>query len=139
MSTFVSLGSRIFIIILLTWACVHPYAIFTLLFSPDSIVNSVELQTYEGVLSILIPVLLVIPFISTIIKISKHAKLEEILKLEEIRRSGLSEEEVKLLQENEPRQQLKKLNLHGIKMLQLIKRVKRHKMLHLDKILNFYI
>ena len=43
--------------------------------------------------------LLVIPFISTIIKISKHAKLQEILKLEEIRRSGLTEEELRLLQE----------------------------------------
>ncbi len=96
-STFVSLGTRILVIILLTWACVHPYAIFSVI-SPDSIVNSVELQTYEGVLSILIPVLLVIPFISTIIKISKHAKLEEILKLEEIRRSGLTEEELAELQ-----------------------------------------
>lgn len=97
-STFVNLGSRILIIVLLTWACVHPYFIFNLI-SPDAIAKSVELQTYEGVLSILIPFLLVIPFISTIIKVSKHAKLEEILKLEEIRRSGLSEEELKLLQE----------------------------------------
>jgi hypothetical protein len=97
-STFVSLGSRIIIIVLLTWACVHPYFIFNLI-SPDSIANSVELQTYEAVLSVLIPVLLVIPFISTIIKISKHAKLQEILKLEEIRRSGLTEEELRLLQE----------------------------------------
>jgi len=97
-STFVNLGTRIIVIVLLTWACVHPYFIFSLI-SPPAIVNSVEIQTYEGVLSILIPVLLVIPFISTIIKISKHAKLEEILKLEEIRRSGLSEEELKLLQE----------------------------------------
>jgi len=96
-STFVSLGSRIGIIVLLTWACVHPYAIFSLI-SPDSIANSVELQTYEAVLSILIPFLLVIPFISTIIKISKHAKLEEMLKLEEIRRSGLTEEELAALQ-----------------------------------------
>jgi len=96
-STFVSLGSRIVIIVLLTWACVHPYAIFSLI-SPDSIANSVELQTYEAVLSILIPFLLVIPFISTIIKISKHAKLEEMLKLEDIRRSGLTEEELAALQ-----------------------------------------
>jgi len=97
-STFISLGSRIVIIVLLTWACVHPYFIFNLI-SPPSIANSVELQTYEAVLSILIPFLLVIPFISTIIKISKHAKLQEILKLEEIRRSGLTEEELRLLQE----------------------------------------
>ena len=96
-STFVSLGSRILIVVLLTWACVHPYAIFSVI-SPPSIANSVELQTYEGVLSILIPLMLVIPFISTIIKISKHAKLEEILKLEEIRRSGLTEEELEELQ-----------------------------------------
>ena len=97
-STFVSLGSRILIVVLLTWACVHPYTIFSVI-SPPAIANSVELQTYEAVLSILIPFLLVIPFISTIIKISKHAKLEEILKLEEIRRSGLTEEELKALQE----------------------------------------
>ena len=96
-STFISLASRIIIIVGLTWACVHPYAIFNAI-SPDSIANSVELQTYEAVLSILIPFLLIIPFISTIIKISKHAKLEEILKLEEIRRSGLTEEELKELQ-----------------------------------------
>nr|WP_147663096.1 hypothetical protein [Candidatus Prometheoarchaeum syntrophicum]QEE16217.1 hypothetical protein DSAG12_02047 [Candidatus Prometheoarchaeum syntrophicum] len=96
-STFISLGSRIFLIILLTWACVHPFAIYSVI-SPDSIASSVELQTYEAVLSILIPFLLVIPFISTIIKISKHAKLEEILRLEEIRRSGLTEEELKELQ-----------------------------------------
>lgn len=96
-STFVSLGSRILIVVLLTWACVHPYAIFSTI-SPPSITNSVELQTYEGVLAILIPLLLVIPFISTIIKISKHTKLEEILKLEEIRRSGLTEEELVELQ-----------------------------------------
>ncbi len=96
-STFVSLGTRFLVIVLLTWACVHPYQIYSLI-SPDSIANSVELQTYEGVLSVLIPILLVIPFISTIIKISKHSKLEEILKLEEIRRSGLTEEELKALQ-----------------------------------------
>ncbi|MHA1900685.1 MAG: hypothetical protein ACTSW5_07315 [Promethearchaeota archaeon] len=97
-STFINLGVRIIIVVLLTWICVHPYAIFSLI-APDSIANSVELQTYEGTLSILIPLLLVIPFISTIIKISKHAKLEEILRLEEIRRSGLTEEELKELQE----------------------------------------
>ncbi|MHA2018110.1 MAG: hypothetical protein ACTSXY_07535, partial [Promethearchaeota archaeon] len=97
-STFINLGVRIIIVVLLTWICVHPYAIFSLI-APDSIANSVELQTYEGTLSLLIPLLLVIPFISTIIKISKHAKLEEILRLEEIRRSGLTEEELKELQE----------------------------------------
>jgi len=58
----------------------------------------VELQTYEGVLSLLIPFLLLIPLISNIIKITKHSKLQQMLRLEELRRAGLTEEEMQALE-----------------------------------------
>lgn len=98
-STIRSMLVRILIITALTWACVHPHFVFVNIFrAPLSIANSVELQTYEGVLSLLIPFLLLIPLISNIIKITKHSKLQQMLRLEELRRAGLSEEEMQALE-----------------------------------------
>lgn len=93
LSSIVNTLVRIVLITAMAWACVHPYQFFELIRAPPAILNSVELQTYEGTWSILIPLVLIIPMISYIIKITKHAKLEELLRLEEIRRAGLTEEE----------------------------------------------
>jgi len=98
-STIRSMSVRILLITVLTWACVHPHFVFVNIFrAPLSIANSVELQTYEGVLSLLIPFLLVLPLISNIIKITKHSKLQQMLRLEELRRAGLTEEEMQALE-----------------------------------------
>ncbi|MHA1672775.1 MAG: hypothetical protein ACTSYI_04050 [Promethearchaeota archaeon] len=92
-STILNMFIRILVIIAMAWACVHPYQLFQLIGAPDSILNSVELQIYEGSWSIIIPLVLIIPLISYVIKITKHTKLEEMLRLEEIRRAGVTEEE----------------------------------------------
>ncbi|MHA1584382.1 MAG: hypothetical protein ACTSWL_03950 [Promethearchaeota archaeon] len=94
-STLINMLIRISIITVITWICVHPYDIFVnILHSPASISHSVELVTYEGVLSLLIPFILIIPFISTIIKMAKYNKLQQILRMNELRREGLTEEEM---------------------------------------------
>ncbi|MHA1519474.1 MAG: hypothetical protein ACTSRK_04760 [Promethearchaeota archaeon] len=92
-STIINMLIRIILIIAMAWACVHPYQLFGLIGAPDAILNSVELQIYEGSWSIIIPLVLIIPMISYIIKITKHTKLEEMLRMEEIRRAGITEEE----------------------------------------------
>jgi len=82
--------------------CVQPYYTFTTLFNaPDSIANSVELQTIEAVLSVFIPLLLIIPLSSTIIKVTKQSKVKEQLRLEEIQRLGITEEEYKEMKKRE--------------------------------------
>ncbi len=97
-STIINMTTRILMITLLAWAVVHPYDVYSLFQSPDSIQNSVELQTVEGILSVLLPFILIIPLISNIIKVTKHNKLKEMLRLEELRRKGLTEEELTALE-----------------------------------------
>jgi hypothetical protein len=99
-STITNIIFRLVLVTLLAWLCVHPYYVYKNIFmAPNAIIESVELQTYEGTLSLLIPFLLIIPLMSQIIKVTKHSKLQEMLKLEEIRRSGLTEEELERLEE----------------------------------------
>lgn len=97
-STIRNILTRFVIITCLTWICVHPYQVFSFLRAPEAILNSVELQTVESVLSLLLPILLVIPMISSVIKMTKHNKLQEMLRLEELKRSGLTEEELQALE-----------------------------------------
>lgn len=98
-STLTNMAIRIVLITIIAWACVNPYIIFRyIFFAPPAIANSVELQTVEGVLSLLIPFLLVIPVISNVIKISKFSKLQELLRKEEVLRKGLTEEEMEDLE-----------------------------------------
>ncbi len=97
-ATIFNMVTRIVIITLLSWICIHPYQIFAdILRSPEAISNSVELLTYESVLSLLIPLILIIPLISNIIRITKHNKLQEILRQETIRRLGITEAEYDLM------------------------------------------
>ncbi len=101
-STALNITLRFFAITLLTWICVQPETTFVDIFNaPDSIAQSVELQTIEAVLSVFIPVLLVIPLSSTIIKITKQNKMKEQLRLEEIKRLGMTEEEYEEMKKKE--------------------------------------
>lgn len=97
-STLINMFSRILIITAMAWAAVHPYQFFALIGAPDAILESVELQIYEGSWSIILPLVMIIPLISYIIRVTKNAKLEEMLRLEAIRRAGLTEEEYEALQ-----------------------------------------
>ncbi len=97
-STLINIFARILMITGIMWVVVHPYNFFAFIQSPDAILKSVELQTVEGILSLLFPFLLVFPMISSIIKATKHSKLKEILRLEELRRAGLTEEEMLALE-----------------------------------------
>ncbi len=99
-STIINLASRIVIITVLAWICIHPYFIFVNVFqTPAAISQSIEISTPEAVLSIFIPIVLIIPLMSTIIRIAKHNKLNETLRLEAIQRSGMTEAELNKLLE----------------------------------------
>lgn len=97
-STLINMFTRIILITAIMWVVVHPYNFFAFIRSPDAILKSVELQTVESTLSVLLPFLLVIPMISSVIRATKHNKLKEILRLEELRRAGLTEEELLALE-----------------------------------------
>ncbi|WP_371803746.1 hypothetical protein [Candidatus Lokiarchaeum ossiferum] len=97
-STLINMLTRIVLITAIMWVVVHPYNFFAFLKSPDAILKSVELQTVESTLSVLLPFLLIIPMISSVIRVTKHNKLKEMLRLEELQRAGLTEEELLALE-----------------------------------------
>ena len=109
-STISNMITRFILITLLTWACVHPAIVFGSIFnSPDAIMNSVEMQTHEAVLSLFVPILLTIPLISTVIKVTKQNKVRDMLRGEDIKRSGLSEEDYDKLQKERYESRFKKM------------------------------